>query len=280
MNLLRKPLAGLALLLAGVLTFGLSLTASASASSTASTSAPKPTVVFVHGAFADAAGFSGSIESLSKRGYPVRAFANPLRGIEHDAGYLKLFLAQIQGPIVLVGHSYGGAVITNAATGNANVKALVYAAAYALDEGESVDAANHLGGGSSSVIEHVEVFPYPGAPQGPDGTPLDGDGYLKQSSFRSVFAADVPAAEAAVMAATQRPAALSSLLAKSGKPAWKSIPSWYLVAKQDKVIPPAAQRVMAKRARSRTVEITSSHSVMVSHDDAVTSLVLKAATAR
>lgn len=243
--------------------------------------APKPTIVIVHGAFADASGFGDSIASLHRRGYTVYAPPNPLRDLTADAAYLRAFLSTIAGPIVLVGHSYGGAVITNAATGNPNVKALVYIAAFALDDGESLDAAGRLGGGSTDLIANVELRPYPGAPDLPP--PLTGkdlDVYIKQAAFRRIFAADVPATKTAVMAATQRPATLLATVTPSGAPAWKAIPSWYLVARDDKALHPAAQRVMAARARAHTVEIASSHAAMISHPRDVTALVLAAANTR
>ncbi len=235
----------------------------------------KPTIVFVHGAFADASGFADSISALGRAGYPVLAPANPLRGLSSDADSLRTFLSTLTGPLILVGHSYGGAVITNAATGNPNVKALVYIAAYALDQGESVSDANSLGGGQSTLLDNIYLRPIPGFEPVPP--PLGNlDAYIKVESFHAVFAADVPAATAAVMAATQRPAALTSLGEPSGVPAWKTIPSWYLVAGQDKAIPPAAERFMAARAHAKTVEIRSSHAAMVSHPRAVTALILAA----
>lgn len=235
----------------------------------------KPTIVFVHGAFADASGFADSITALQRAGYPVLAPANPLRGLSSDADNLRTFLGTLTGPVILVGHSYGGAVITNAATGNPNVKALVYIAAYALDAGESVSAANSLGGGTSTLLDNIYLRPIPGFDPVP---PPKGnlDAYIKVESFQAVFAADVPKATAAVMAATQRPAALTSLGEPSGTPAWKTIPSWYLVASQDKAIPPEAERAMAARAHAKTVEIRSSHAAMVSHPRAATALILAA----
>lgn len=267
-----------AVVLAIALITGLTLTGTASASTP---KAAKPTVVFVHGAFADASGWGESITDLQKRGYTVYAPANPLRSLSGDSAYVKSFLATIPGPIVLVGHSYGGAVITNAATGNPNVKALVYIAAYALDPGEAVGQASSLGGGTSDVIKNLDFRDYPGAPviNYPAAGDKDKDAYIQQASFRKIFAADVPAKEAAVMAAGQRPATLRTLAEPSGVPAWKTIPSWYLVAHDDKAIPPAAERFMAKRAKAHTVEINSSHAAMVSHPKAVTSLVLAAAAA-
>ena len=189
----------------------------------------RPTIVFVHGAFADASGFSDSILSLQRAGFPVLAPANPLRGLAGDSENLRTFLGTISGPVVLVGHSYGGAVITNAATGNPNVKALVYIAAYALANGESVNDANSLGGGQSNLLANIDFRPIPGfAPEPPPAGNLDA--YIKLDAFPAIFAADVPKSTAAVMAATQRPAALTSLLEHSRAPAWETIPSWYLVA--------------------------------------------------
>ena len=272
---MRTKLLGLLAALSLVLGGSLAVTTTAQAGGKGG---PKPTIVFVHGAFADASGFGDSIAALQRLGYPVHAPANPLRSLTGDAEYLRTFLSTITGPVVLVGHSYGGAVITNAATGNPNVRSLVYIAAYALQEGESVADANSLGGGHSTLLQNIDLKPYPGAPpvtQSPSG--LDMDAYLRQATFRAVFAADVPPAQAGIMAATQRPGTLISLGTPSGPPAWRSIPSWYLVARNDKAIPPEAERAMAARAGARTVEIASSHAAMVSHPQAVTALVLAAA---
>jgi pimeloyl-ACP methyl ester carboxylesterase len=230
----------------------------------------KPTIVLVHGAFADGSGWNDVTQKLQKGGYTVYAPANPLRGLVNDAGYIGDFLATIDGPIVLVGHSYGGAVITNAATGNPNVRALVYVAAYALDEGEALIQANELGGGHTTIAEHLVTRPYPGAPPG------DADGYIDPAAFHNIFCADLPGKQAAVMAASQRGASLSSLFTPSGPPAWKTIPSWYLVASGDRTIPPEAERVMAERAGATTIEINSSHVAMMSHPRIVTDLILRA----
>jgi len=268
---IRKAAGTIVVMIAVVL--GLSFTpAGAEARSTA-----RPTIVFVHGAFADAGSWAGSIRDLQVRGYPVIAPANPLRGLSGDSAYLRSVLSTISGPIILVGHSYGGAVITNAANGNTNVKALVYVAAYALDEGESVEEANHLGGANSDLLPYIDLRPYPDAPViDPSTGQRDLDAYLKQDAFRSIFAADVPAAQASVMAATQRPITLSSRGEKSGPAAWKTIPSWYLVAHNDKALPAVAERIMAARAKASTVEVRSSHAAMVSHPEDVTALILKA----
>ncbi|GII54411.1 alpha/beta hydrolase [Planotetraspora thailandica] len=243
----------------------------AAAAQTHRTPSAKPTIVLVHGAFADASGWNAVAGRLLAAGYKVIAFPNPLRGPQADGEYLRQFLTTVDGPVVLVGHSYGGAVISNGATGNPNVKALVYVAAYAPAEGESVAAANTLGGGHTDVTDHLVVRPYPGA------APGDGDAYIDPASFPGLFAQDLPRSTTSVMAATQRPGALAALVTPSGPPAWKSVPSWYLVARQDRIIPPQAERVMAKRAGATTVEIDSSHVAMMSHPDVVTKLILRAA---
>jgi pimeloyl-ACP methyl ester carboxylesterase len=258
--------------LALLITLVVALPSAASSDSSANRSGrPRPTVVLIHGAFADASGWNGVTEKLQRRGYTVYAPANPLRGLQGDADYIRSFLATIEGPIVLVGHSYGGAVITNASTGNPNVKALVYIAAYALAQGESVSQANQLGGGTSILPAHIVPRPFAGS------APGDVDAYIDPAWFHQIFDHDLSAQQSAVMAASQRPAAASTLLTPSGVPGWKTIPSWYLVARQDRAIPPAAERVMAKRADARTVEIDSSHVAMISHPDTVTDLILAAA---
>lgn len=225
---------------------------------------PKPTIVLVHGAFADASGWNEVSRTLLRKGYPVLAPANPLRGVDSDAAYVRSVLATIDGPIVLVGHSYGGFVLTNAATGNANVKALVYIAAFAPDAGETVGELSH---GGRLGPDTLDVRPYPGGGH---------DGYIKQAVFREIFAADVPAGTAAVMAASQRPSELNTLGQASGEPAWRSIPSWTLVAKDDQVIPAATQRLMAKRAGARVTEVRASHVVMISKPGPTTDVILSA----
>ncbi|MEV0789545.1 alpha/beta hydrolase [Kribbella sp. NPDC050459] len=234
-------------------------------------SVAKPTIVFVHGAFADSSGWNAVAGRLLEAGYPVLAFSNPLRGPLADGAYLRDFLATIEGPVVLVGHSYGGAVITNAATGNPNVKSLVYVAAYAPDEGESVAAANTLGGGHTEVTDHLVLRPFPGAAEG------DADAYIDPAHFHRLFAQDLSQEATRVMAATQRPGALAALVTPSGPPAWKTIPSWYLVANQDRIIPPEAERAMAARAGSTVVQINSSHVAMMSHPGDVVRLIRAAA---
>ncbi len=202
---------------------------------------PKPTIVLVHGAFADAFGWAGVITRLEDRGYTVLAPANPLRGVATDSAYIASVLATITGPIVLVGHSYGGEVITNAATGNPNVTALVYVAAFAPDAGETAGGILTRFPGSMLTPANLILRPFPQ----PDGT-MGEDAYINEPS---------------------------------GVPAWKTIPSWYLVASQDHAIPPAAERFMAARMHAHTVEINSSYAAMVSHPGAVTDLILSAAQA-
>jgi pimeloyl-ACP methyl ester carboxylesterase len=233
----------------------------------------KPTIVFVHGAFADASGFAAVTRRLQHRGYDVISPADPLRGPSSDAAYIADVLKQIPGPIVLVAHSYGGAVISEAATQVPSVKALVYLDALALDQGESnLDIAQRFPG--APIFKALRPEPFP-QPDGTEGTEV----YIDPAQFHAVFAADVPARVAAVMATAQRPLAMAGVDEKSTAPAWKTIPSWYMIGRQDRVIPPAAQRFMARRAHAHTVEINSSHAVYVAHPAAVTALILRAARA-
>ncbi|WP_448316667.1 alpha/beta fold hydrolase [Streptomyces sp. CO7] len=219
------------------------------------------TVVLVHGVFADASGWNAVTARLLEAGHQVLAPANPLRDLAGDSAYLAGVLATLPGPVILVGHSYGGEVITNAARGHDHVKALVYAAAFAPDEGENaLQLARRFPG--SRLEGALVTRPLPG------GT--DADGYIDPAKFHEVFAADLPRSTTRVMAVSQRPGSLNGLSGPSGVPAWKTLPSWYVVAGSDRVIPPALQRFMAERARSRTVEVKgASHVVMMSHPDVV-----------
>ncbi|WP_330350878.1 alpha/beta fold hydrolase [Streptomyces sp. NBC_00582] len=225
---------------------------------------PKPTVVLVHGVFADASGWYRTIAALQKAGYPVIAPANPLRDLSGDTAYVSSVLDSIDGPIILVGHSYGGEVITNAARGNARVRALVYVAAFAPDQGESaLQLAQKFPGSRLPTALVTRDVPLP------DGS-TGSDGYIDPATFREVFAADLPASQTRLMAAAQRPGSVGGLAGASGAPAWKSLPSWYVIPTADNVIPAAVQRYMAERAHSRTVEVRgSSHVVMMSHPDVV-----------
>ena len=230
----------------------------------------RPTIVLVHGAFADASGFGAVTSRLQRRGYTVIAPANPLRGPASDAAYVASVMKTINGPIVLVAHSYGGAVISEAATQVTNVKALVYLDALALEAGESnLDIANRF---PSKLLPALLPRPFP-EPNGTVGT----DFYIDPAQFRSVFAADLPRRLTARMAALQRPISLAAGQEKSTEPAWKTIPSWYLVGRQDQVFTAEAQRFMAKRAGSHITEINSSHVSYISHPKKVTKLIVRAA---
>jgi pimeloyl-ACP methyl ester carboxylesterase len=233
-------------------------------------SVSKPTVVLVHGAFAESSSWNPVIAKLLAKGYPVVAVANPLRGVKSDASYVASMLDAISGPVILVGHSYGGNVISVAATGKSNVKALVYVSGLAPDLGESASAL---------------VGKFPGSTLGPTLAPpvtlADGskDLYILQDKFHAQFAADVPAREAKLMAATQRPIVAAAFDEPAGAPAWKTIPSWFLYGSLDKNIPPAVHAFLAKRAGAKeTVEVKgASHVVMMSHPDALLKLIDDAA---
>jgi pimeloyl-ACP methyl ester carboxylesterase len=222
----------------------------------------------VHGAWAEPAGWDAVAAQLTAAGYPVVAPGLTLRGLDSDTAHVKAVLAGITGPIILVGHSYGGAVITNAAAGNPNVKALVYIAAFAPDVGETVLglAAKNLG----SVLP-LALIPAPAF------APPDLVFYLNPLLFRYAFTSnEVSPATARAMAKSQRPLSLTSLTEKTTGAAWRTIPSWFLVASKDHAISPATQRFEAQRAGSHIVEISSGHAAMVSHPDAVTALIVAA----
>ncbi|MFF4249533.1 alpha/beta fold hydrolase [Streptomyces sp. NPDC001822] len=257
--------------LAGVAALSLAVTSPAGATDGHHTSPQKPTVVLVHGAFADSSSWNGVIERLRHDGYPVVAPANPLRGLTSDADYLHSFLKSVKGPVVLAGHSYGGAVMSQAATDAPNVKALVYIAAFAPDKGETaLELSNKFPGSTLGDVLNPVSFPLPG---GGTGTDL----YIKTDKFQHQFAADVPTKTADLMAATQRPVSASALEEKATEAAWKTIPSWNLVTTQDLNIPPASQRFMAERAHSHTTEIKASHAVSVSRPGPVTRVIEQAA---
>jgi pimeloyl-ACP methyl ester carboxylesterase len=232
--------------------------------------APKPTVVLVHGAFADASGWNDVTNRLQRDGYDVIAPANPLRTVESDSAYIRSVLDTIAGPIVLVGHSYGGFVITNAAAGDPDVEALVYVAGFAPTEGETVGQLSAMNPGSG-LADPANLIVRP--------TPTGADGYINPATFRDIFAADLPRDVTVAMAASQRPADLATLGQPSGEPAWQTIPSWYVVASEDHTIPPATQRFMAQRAGATTVEVRSSHVAMISHPKQVANVIEDAASA-
>jgi pimeloyl-ACP methyl ester carboxylesterase len=240
-------------------------------------STDKPTIVFVHGAFADSSGWSETIRQFDGQGYPVIAVPNQLRGLTADADQVRSVLMTLEGPVVLVGHSYGGAVIGEAARGVDNVAAMVFVAAYILDEGESIATAldperfpGRLLGPETST---ARPFANPAAQ---DGT--DADLYITGANFAHVFAADVPVEVSHLMYVTQRPLSLSAFCGPAAaEPAWKTLPCWALVAEEDNAIPPAGQHWMADRAHAVVQTVHSSHAVMVSHPAAVTGVVLEAA---
>ena len=242
----RGTIAGLGVLLA----LAVPLTAFAASGNTQSSrtgAGSKPTVVLVHGGWDNSTGWNAVVAKLQERGFDVIAPANPLRDLASDSAYISSVLDTIEGPIVLVGHSYGGAVITNAAVGHDNVEALVYIAGFAPDEGESLFQLVTMNPGSEIGPATTIGRPYP-LPDGGEGIDL----YLTREGVRTAFAADLPRRTTDLMFATQRPFSEEAFGSPSGPPAWKSIPSWYLVASQDRAIPPATQRFMAERAGAQT----------------------------
>ncbi|MFF5211422.1 alpha/beta fold hydrolase [Streptosporangium sp. NPDC000396] len=270
-----RALAGVAVasIVTGALLATSTASSSAAASRNAATAKAKPTIVLVHGAFADASSWSGVIRRLQRDGYRVIATANPLRGLSSDAAYLRSVLDSIDGPVVLAGHSYGGSVISQAAAADdPDVKALVYIAAFIPDIGESAgELAGKFPGSTLGETLNTASYPRPG---GGTGTELT----INQDRFRKQFAADVPATTAAIMAATQRPVSTLALEEKATKAAWKDIRSYALIAGKDHNIPPKAQQWMAERAHSRTVTVDSaSHAISVSEPEAVTDLIRRAA---
>jgi pimeloyl-ACP methyl ester carboxylesterase len=233
--------------------------------------AETPTIVLVHGAWADASGFDAELRALQARGFRVIGFANPLRDLAGDAAYLAEFLRSLSGPIVLVGHSYGGNVISMAAVGNQQVRALVYFNGWLCDQGESQQQLLERFEGSL-VGPAIRPVPYTG-PGGSEGADL----FLDPEAFGEAFAADVDAETAAVLAAAQRPYAAAAFAAvPSGPPAWKTLPCWYLLGTEDRAIPPALQRFMAERANATIVEVAASHVSFVSQPEAATQLILQA----
>ena len=234
----------------------------------------QPTIVLVHGAWADATGFDPEIRALQGQGFRAIGFANPLRDLAADSAYLAEFLGSLTGPIVLVGHSYGGNVISVAAAGNDEVKALVYLNGWLCDEGESQQELLEKFEGSL-VGPSVRPVPYTSA-DGSEGADL----FLAPEAFHEAFAADVDEATADVMAAAQRPYAAAAFAGTpSGPLAWKTLPCWYLLGTEDKAIPPALQRFMAERANATIVEVAASHVSFVSQPDAATQLILQAVEA-
>jgi pimeloyl-ACP methyl ester carboxylesterase len=235
---------------------------------------PKPTIVLVHGAWADASSWDQVIGQLQENGFTAYAPPNPLRGVSYDSAYLKDFLSTIPGPIVLVGHSYGGFVITNAATGNPDVKALVYVDAFIPDQGETVQGLTDAQPGSCIGENALTFVPYPDP-----AVPGDVDVYLKPSLVPSCFANGLPPSQAAVIAATERPLAASALQEPSGPPAWKTIPSWDVIGTADHALPPAEQLFMAKRAGAHITEVNAGHLSMIADPQTVAQVIEQAAQA-
>jgi pimeloyl-ACP methyl ester carboxylesterase len=220
------------------------------------------TIVLVHGGFVDGSGWESVYKILKKDGYRVTIVQNPTISLADDVAATKRVVKQQNGPVILVGHSYGGAVITEAGN-DPNVEGLVYIAAFAPDKGESV----------SSLIQD----PPPGAPVPPILPPQEGYLALDKAKFPASFAADVDEDKAAFMADSQVPWGVEALSGAISEPAWKTKPSWYLVTKDDKMIPPPAQRLMSKRAGSKVVEVPGSHAIYVSQPSAVAALIEEAA---
>jgi pimeloyl-ACP methyl ester carboxylesterase len=231
----------------------------------------RPTVVLVHGAFADASGWNGVAERLQAEGVEVTAPANPLRGISHDSAYINGLLGQIEGPVLAVGHSYGGAVITNAATDADNVVGLVYVAAFAPDEGERLIEIED--GSKDSVLNSaLTQLRYPTG----EGAETAVEFAIDPEKFHDAFAADLPEEQSAVMAATQRPVAELAFSEPNGGPAWKKLPSWAVVATGDKAAGSDVVRSMAERAGATITEAEGSHVIMVSQPQVVADVILTA----
>jgi pimeloyl-ACP methyl ester carboxylesterase len=235
--------------------------------------ASRPTVVLVHGAFADASGFGGVIRELQSAGHTVLAPPNPLRSLAFDSAAIAAFVAAVGDPVVLVGHSYGGAVITQASAVADNVTGLVYLAAFGLDEGESCASVQQPFPPSLlSSTSYPTSYDAPGAPQGPDL-------YIRKEHFRETFCADVPIDTADVMYAAQRPLSLAALTEPATAVGWKAKPSWYLVSEHDNAIPPDAERFMAQRMNATTKSIAGSHTAFIAQPVTVAGVIAEALAA-
>jgi pimeloyl-ACP methyl ester carboxylesterase len=231
----------------------------------------RPTVVLVHGAFADSSSWNEVVERLQAEGIQVTAPANPLRGISIDSAYIGSLLGQIPGPVLAVGHSYGGAVITNAATNANNVIGLVYVAAFAPDEGELLAEIEN---DSKDSVLNAALMPlqYPAG----QGAETAVEFAIDPARFHDAFAADLPAEQTAVMAATQRPIAELAFSTPTGVPAWKNLPAWAVVPTGDKAAGADVVRSMAQRAGATITEVEGSHAIMVSQPQVVTDVILRA----
>jgi pimeloyl-ACP methyl ester carboxylesterase len=239
-----------------------------------------PAIVLVHGAWADASGWSAVILRLQEAGFTVYAPPNPLRGLPQDSACLHDFLTQnpaLAGhPVVLAAHSYGGAVITNAAVGDPQVKALVYVDAFIPDQDETIGQLAGAQPGSCLLGNPADIFTSVPCPGGSAG---DVDLYIKPSLIPGCFATGLPARQAAVIAATQRPLTASAFSEPSGAPAWKTIPSWAVIGTADRVIPPAELTFMAKRAGARITEVSAGHLSMIADPQTVAQVIEQAAKA-
>ncbi|MBL7258629.1 alpha/beta fold hydrolase [Paractinoplanes lichenicola] len=235
----------------------------------------KPTIVLVHGAWADASSWNAVASALQGQGFTVLAPTNLLRGPAGDAAYISSFLAQrTSGPVVLAGHSYGGFVITNAATGGGDVRALVYVDAFIPDEGETTFGILGDSGSALAVPDPTTVLDLAGYPGGPEG---DVEAFLKPETVHTAFAQDLPEADRWLIAAGQRPITLSANTAPSVTAVWKTLPSWAVIGLEDRVIPPDTQRSMAERAGAKITDVSASHVSMVSQPQAAIDAILAAA---
>ena len=233
----------------------------------------RPTVVLVHGSFADASSWNGVIERLQAEGVQVTAPANPLRGLSIDSAYIASVLEQIPGPVLAVGHSYGGAVITNAATNASNVVGLVYVAAFAPDEGESL-ADIESNTRDSVLLPALVPLQYPTG----QGSETAVEFAIKPENIHDAFAADLPTEQTSLIAATQRPLAELAFSEPSGVPAWRNLPSWAVVPTGDKAAGADVVRSMAERAGATITEVEGSHVIMISKPQVVTDVILTALT--
>jgi pimeloyl-ACP methyl ester carboxylesterase len=269
----RLAVAGVSLAMAGTL-LGAGLTGTAHARAQTADPGVKPTIVLVHGAFADNSSWDAVVQQLQRHGYTVDVPPNPLRGVPYDSAYLSDFLSTISGPVVLVAHSYGGFIITNVGASDPEVKALVYVDSYLPAAGDTPNSLNSAVPGSCITPKILNAVPFPGS------APGDTDLYVKQSAFPGCFANGLPPAEAAALAAEQLPLESSTLNETiTATPAWKTIPSWDVIGTTDRLDLPAEQLAMANRADAHITKIKAPHLAMVADPSAVTHVITEAAKA-